>query len=211
MLWSDESKFSLFKSDGKVVVWRSPKEEFGSECTIPTVKHGGGNVKYWGCFSSSGVDSLIFIDGNMTSESYREILANNFLKSVEKLGMSHDWICQHDNDPKHRAAIVANCLNRNWVEQLHGPSFPLDLNSIEHLWDEVEQWLKKKQPKSQNELKESSIEVWHRIELPTLKMLIDSISSRWNEVIRAKGTRRDINYGEKMFIFLCKDSFTGLA
>ena len=89
VLWSDESKFNLLGSDGKVVVWRSPKE-FGSECIIPTVKHGCGNVKCWACFSSSGVGSLIFIDGNMTGESYGEILENNLLKSVEKLGMSHD-------------------------------------------------------------------------------------------------------------------------
>ena len=106
--WSDESKFNLFGSDGRVMVWRSAKEQFGPECTIPTIKHGGSNVKCWGCFSSSGVNSLIFIDGNMAGESYREILENNLLKSVEKLDMSHDWIFQHDNDPKHRAAIVAN-------------------------------------------------------------------------------------------------------
>ena len=92
--------------DGKVIVWRSSKEEFEPECTILTVKRG--NVKCWDCFSSSGVGSLIFIDGNMTGESYREILENNLLKSVEKLGMSRDWIFQHDNDPKHRATIVAN-------------------------------------------------------------------------------------------------------
>ena len=85
VLWSDESKFNLFGSDGKVVVWRSPKEEFGPECTIPTVKHGGGNVKCWGRFSSSGMGILIFVDGNMMGESYREILENNLLKSVEKL------------------------------------------------------------------------------------------------------------------------------
>ena len=108
MLWSDESKFNLFGSDGKVIVWRSPKEEFGPERTIPTVKHSGGNVKCWGCFSSSGVNSLIFIDSNMTGESYREILENNLLKFVEKLGISHDWIFQYNSDPKHMAAIVVN-------------------------------------------------------------------------------------------------------
>ena len=78
------------------MVWHSAKEEFGREYTISTVEHGGGNVKCWSCFSSSDVSSLIFINGNMTSESYREILENNLLKSVEKLGMSHDWIFQHD-------------------------------------------------------------------------------------------------------------------
>ena len=131
--------------------------------------------------------SLMFIDGNTTGESYREVLENNLLKSVEKLGMSHDWIFQHDNDPKHRAAIVANWLNRNGLERLHWLSFSPDLNPIEHLWDEVERQLKKKQPKSQNELKESLIEVWHRIELPTLKKLVDSVGNRLNKVIQTNG------------------------
>ena len=141
----------MFESDRQIVVWRSPKKEFGLECSIPTVKHDGGNVKCWACFSSSDVGSLIFIDGNMTGESYRKILENNLLKSVEKLGMSDDWIFQHDNDLKHRAAIVANWLNRNGVERLHWPSFSPDLNPIKYLWDEVERQLKKKQPKSQQE------------------------------------------------------------
>ena len=101
--------------------------------------------------------------------------------------MNHDWIFQHDNDPKHRAAIVANWLNRNGVERLHWPSFSPDLNSIEHLWNEVERQLKKKQLKSQNELKESLIEVWHGIELLTLKKLVDLVPNRLNEVIRTKG------------------------
>ena len=108
VLWSHESKFNLFGSVEKIMVWRSAKEELELKCTIPTVEHGDGNVKCWGCFSSSGVGSLIFIGDNMTGESYREILENNLLKSVEKLGMSHDRIFQHDNDPNHRAVIVAN-------------------------------------------------------------------------------------------------------
>ena len=94
-------------------------------------------------------------------ESHREILENNLLKSAEKLGISHDWIFQHYNDPKHRVTIVANWLNRNRMRRLHCQSFSPAVNCIEHLWDEVERRLKKKQPKSQNELKESLIEGCH--------------------------------------------------
>ena len=74
VIWSDESKFNLFGSDGKVMAWRSTKEELEPRCTVPTVKHGGGNVKCWGYFSSSSVGNLVFIDGNMTGELYRDIL-----------------------------------------------------------------------------------------------------------------------------------------
>ncbi|CAF4057144.1 unnamed protein product [Rotaria magnacalcarata] len=44
---SDESKFNLFGSDGKVMVWRTRHEEFDPKCTVPTVKHGGGSVMIW--------------------------------------------------------------------------------------------------------------------------------------------------------------------
>ena len=92
MLWSDGSKFNLFGSDGKVVVWLSPKEEFELECSILAIKYGGDNVECWACFSFSGVDSLIFIDASMTGESCRKILENNLLKSVERLGIINAWI-----------------------------------------------------------------------------------------------------------------------
>ena len=44
VLWSDKSKFNLFGSDGKIMVWRSTMEEYDPKCTVPTVKHNGGSV-----------------------------------------------------------------------------------------------------------------------------------------------------------------------
>ncbi|CAF1467247.1 unnamed protein product [Rotaria magnacalcarata] len=187
VVWSDESKFNLFGSDGKVMVWRTTKEELNPMCTVPTVKHGGGNVKCWGCFSSSGVGSLVFIDGNMTGEMYRDILEKNLLKSVAKLGLNHQWTFQHDNDPKHTSGIVKNWLNRKGVEQLKWPPFSPDLNPIEHLWDAVERRMKKVQPKNEKDLKECLTRVWEGIEVMVLKKLVDSVPNRLNEVIRMKG------------------------
>ncbi|CAF1153117.1 unnamed protein product [Didymodactylos carnosus] len=59
VLWSDESQFNLFGSDGKVMVWTTPKEAFDPKCTVATVKHGGGNLKVWGYFSRAGVDKKL--------------------------------------------------------------------------------------------------------------------------------------------------------
>ena len=33
VLWSDESKLNLFRSDGKIIVWRSTMEEYHPKCT----------------------------------------------------------------------------------------------------------------------------------------------------------------------------------
>ena len=54
---------NLIYSD--LMVWRSTMEEYDPKCTVPTVKHNGGSVMLWACFSRSGVGNLCFIEGNM--------------------------------------------------------------------------------------------------------------------------------------------------
>ena len=41
VLFSDESKFNLFNSDGRVIVWRKPGERLSLKNLVPTVKYGG--------------------------------------------------------------------------------------------------------------------------------------------------------------------------
>ena len=64
-------------SNRKVMAWGTTKEELDSQCTVRTSKYDSGSVKCWGCFSSSGVGNLVFIDGNMSRELYRDILQKN--------------------------------------------------------------------------------------------------------------------------------------
>ena len=40
ILWSDETNIELFGLNAKRHIWRKPG-------TIPTVKHGGGNIMLW--------------------------------------------------------------------------------------------------------------------------------------------------------------------
>ena len=98
------------------MVWRTTKEELDAQCTVSTVKYGVGSVKCWRCFSLPRVGNLVFIDGNMSEELYRDILQKNLLQSVQNLNMEKDWIFLHDSDPKHRAAIVTNWLNLEHIE-----------------------------------------------------------------------------------------------
>uniref|UniRef100_A0AAZ3RU29 Transposase Tc1-like domain-containing protein n=1 Tax=Oncorhynchus tshawytscha TaxID=74940 RepID=A0AAZ3RU29_ONCTS len=50
ILWSDETKIELFGLNAKRHVWRKPG-------TVPTVKHGGGSIMLWGCFSGTQIKS----------------------------------------------------------------------------------------------------------------------------------------------------------
>ncbi len=83
-------------------VWRK-KDEYNPKNTTPTVKHGGGNIMLWGCFSAKGTGRLHRIAGRMDGAIYRKILANNLLPSVRALKMGFGWILRHENDPKHTA------------------------------------------------------------------------------------------------------------
>ncbi len=84
VLWSDESKVNLLVSDGVQNVWRHPGEEYQENCALPTVKHGGGSIMVWGCMTAAGTGELRFIEGNMDSNMYCDILKQNIMPSLQK-------------------------------------------------------------------------------------------------------------------------------
>ena len=116
IVWSDESTFNLFGSDGRTMVWRSRNEGFDPKCTVPTVKHGGGSVMLWGCFTKKAVGKLVILARTMDRFYYRQILEANLLPSVQRLGLGTNFIFMHDNDPKHTSALVQDWLRNNGIQ-----------------------------------------------------------------------------------------------
>ena len=104
--WSDESKFNLFGSDGKVMVWRSKKEEFDPKRTALTVKYGGGSITVWGCFCRFGVGNLVFLDCTVDMHYYVDIFNKNLIQSAKYLRLGRYFIFQKDNDPKHTSGLA---------------------------------------------------------------------------------------------------------
>ena len=90
--FSDESKFNVFGSDGRQMVWRKANEEIITKQLKPTVKHGGGSVMIWGCISASGVGELVFFEDIMKKEDYPCILQQNFVKIAEKLLIEREFM-----------------------------------------------------------------------------------------------------------------------
>jgi hypothetical protein len=68
----------LFGLIAKRHIWRIPG-------TITMVKHGGGSIMLWGCFSSAGTGRLVRVKGKMNGAKYREILDENLLQSAQDL------------------------------------------------------------------------------------------------------------------------------
>ena len=185
VLWSDEMKNYLFGSDGFKHVWRRPGEEYKDKCIMPTVKHGGGNVMVWGCMSAAGVGELHFIEGNLNSSMYCEILQQSMIPSLQKLGRR--VVFQHDNDPKNTSKTTTALLKRLRVKVMDWPSMSPDLNPIEHLWGILNQEVEVCKVSNIRQLHDIVMEEWKSIPVATCEALVNSMPRRVKAVLDNEG------------------------
>lgn len=187
VLWSDETKIELFGHNDVKKIWRKKGEAFQPKNTVPTVKHGGGSLMFWGCFSSSGTGNLVAIEGRMNSDDYITILDENLKTSAQRLGLGRRWVFQQDNDPKHKSKSTTTWLQRNKVTLLPWPSMSPDLNPIENLWQQLKVIIRKRAPKTLKELKLVAIEEWRNITPEITSNLVKNYNKRLLNVVKMKG------------------------
>ena len=85
IVWSDDTKIEHFGLNVKRHVWRTSG-------TIPTVKHGGGSIMLWGCFSAAGSGRLVRIEAKMDGAKHREI-QRRFNKVISR---GSEYLCTCD-------------------------------------------------------------------------------------------------------------------
>ncbi|KAK3570918.1 hypothetical protein QTP86_030464, partial [Hemibagrus guttatus] len=187
VIWSDETKIELFGKNSTCHVWRRKNAELHPKNTIPTVKHGGGNIMLWGCFSAKGPGRLIRVKERMNGAMYREILSKNLLPSAKALTMKRGWVFQHDNDPKHTARPTKEWLRKKHFKVLEWPSQPPDLNPIENLWRELKIRVAQRQPQNITALEEICMEEWAKLPATMCKNLVATYRKRLTSVIANKG------------------------
>ena len=88
VIYSDESEFNLFGSDGRQIVCIKPNTEYDEKHIAPTVKYGGGSVIILGCISWYGVGKLVIINGIIDSNYYKRILVENLFESADMMRFS---------------------------------------------------------------------------------------------------------------------------
>ncbi|KAG2459227.1 TCB1 transposase, partial [Polypterus senegalus] len=187
IIWSDETNIQLFGVNARRHVLRKPGTAHHQANTIPTVKHGGGSIMLWGCFSAAGTGRLVRIKGKMTAAIYRDILDENLLQSALDLRLGRRFIFQQDNDPKHTAKISKEWLQDNSVNFLEWPSQSPDLNTIEHLWRDLNMAVHRCFPSNLMEFERCCKEEWAKLAKDRCAKLVASYSKRLQAVIAAKG------------------------
>ncbi len=133
IIWSDESKFELFREDGKRWVWKRPDERYNIECLNPTVKSGQQGVMIWGYFTKNNLGPLVRLKGRVTAAIYVDVLENNLLPFIDSLNNQKNYIFQKDNAPIHTARVVKSWKQENKVDSLLWSAQSSDLNPIEYL------------------------------------------------------------------------------
>ncbi|KAJ1307113.1 hypothetical protein OPQ81_001231 [Rhizoctonia solani] len=190
VLWSDETKINRLWSDGVHRGWARQGEDLDDQLTIPTANHGGSSLMFWGCMGWLGTGHACRLDAPMTKELYLEVLRDEFLWSLEHLGMDQqEAILMHDNAPAHRAKIVCEWLKEHQIECIEWPANSPDLNPIENLWAEL-----KRRLGEYEEVPEGMLGLWDRVQAvwdgfapEYCRKLVESMPTRMAMVIKKGG------------------------
>ena len=109
-----------------MIVWRTPCEKFDPKCTIPTIKHGGGDsVMVWSCFTSQEVGKLCVLCRIMDRFYYRDILEQNLQPSINHFKLGQRCNFMHENDPKPTSELIKDWLKRERIQTLPWPPYSI--------------------------------------------------------------------------------------
>jgi hypothetical protein len=111
------------------------------------------------------------------------------VSTVEDQFGDDDCLYQHDNAPFHKEMSVREWFVDNKVPEMDWSVQSPDLNSIEHLWDELERQLRSRpqRPTSLTALPTALLEELAAIPPETFRHLVESLLSRVRALLKAKG------------------------
>ncbi len=161
--WSDESRFLLRHSDGRVRIWHKEHESMDPSCLVSTVQAGGGvGDIFLAHFGHLSTNRALFKCHSLPE--YCCWPCHPFMTTVYP---SSDGSFQKNNAPCHKAQIISDWFleQDNEFTLLKWPPQSPDLNPTEHLWDVVE-WeirIMDVQPTNLQQLRDAIMLIWTKI------------------------------------------------
>lgn len=187
VLFTDESTFGIQRKRGAMWVYRRPGERYSAFCVDERDRQRGGKLMVWGGISYNGKTALHIVEGNLTAARYIAQIVDPHV--LPYLNANPGTIFMQDNATPHAARLTIAHLNNHNVNTLPWPSKSPDFNPIEHLWDALDQKIRKRpnQPRTLADLRQALNEEWQRFPLYIIRRLISSMRRRCQACIAARG------------------------
>ena len=184
-MFSDESRFYLGASDGRVLIRRRPRERLQPNCLRP--KHMGlrSGVMVWGTISYDSRSTFVVIPNTLTANLYVSLviqpLVLPFMNSIQGGVFQQDNACPY--------AVLITQLALQSADMLPWPARSPDLSPIEHVWD-----ISKRQLQHHPQpaltipvLAEQVQQAWNFIPQSDIRHLYDTMHARLEACIRNSG------------------------
>jgi transposase len=183
IVFSDEMRVGLH-SDGRIWVWRGPRERFRPECTIPRNRQGK-SIMYWGYMTDQGCGPLIRCTNKMNAAEYVNIMEQACVQAI----CDFQKVYMDDNAPVHRAISVRSWKEQWNVQTIDWPAYSPDLNPIENVWSYIKAHLNRlhERPGTLDELDAAVRNLWNLIPVSMLDNLYGSMRGRLRSCIRKRG------------------------
>jgi transposase len=186
---SEESRFLLHVTGGRMRVWRHKNTAYTPRNTHPTVPYGGGSVMVWGCISHDCKLDLVTIQGNLTGDQcFRDVL-QPVVPHFDNRILATRPVYMDDNAKPHRSRAVTAYLQSEAVTSVPWPAMSLDLNPIGHIWNKLGRRIKAREPPVQNirQLEATLHQEWQQLSQQDIRRLTGGMRRRVEAVIQARG------------------------
>ena len=189
--FSDESSIELDCQNGSQRYLIKRNQRYDPEFVRGVRQMGGGKIMIWSFISWKGVGPLLFIEGGIDGELYKEILRRSVLPHLlDNLGDDGSpMLYQDDGASCHDCDLVIEFCAAKGIQRPYWPPRSPDMNPIEYVWGWVKDKLSKLRVKPRNiaELKVIITRIWYEIPQENVRNLYRGMPKRIDNLRAVNG------------------------